>query len=152
MLHQFGIDMYARIKLKETNYTGTIPYITAKLERNFDADQMQKIYRDYCVYKRFPSVMPLFIDEYLYPQSDVMCYYDEDVMVGFTLMFKYNSRNVAAAQFAWNYHKPWMQLGIQSLEYICAWYKSQDFEYLYLGGDEPYKRQLQGYEICPPMH
>ena len=67
--------MYARIKLKETNYTGTIPRITVKLERNFNADQMQKIYRDYCVYKRFPSVMPLFIDEYLYPQSDVIYTY-----------------------------------------------------------------------------
>ena len=30
--------------------------------------------------------------------------------------------------------------------------KDQGFDYMYLGGDEPYKRQLQGYEICPPMY
>ena len=35
---------------------------------------------------------------------------------------------------------------------IENYYKEQGFAYLYLGGDEHYKRQIQGYEICPPMH
>jgi hypothetical protein len=143
--------MYSRIKLVNTNYSNSIPFIKTTLIRSIDADIMQSIYRDYCLYKRFASVMPLFIEEYLYPQSDVIAYFDNEIIVGFTLMFKYNTNSVAAAQFAWNYHKPWMQLGIKSLEYLCWYYKEQGFAYLYLGGDEPYKRQIQGYEICPPM-
>ena len=153
MLHQLGIDMYSRINLNATNYTSSIPFIDTNLVRNFDFDELQQVYRSYCIYKDFASVMPLFIEEYMYPQSDVHCYFESRVnLVGFTLMFKYNARNVAAAQFAWNYHKPWIQLGIKSLEYLCCYYKDQGFDYMYLGGDEPYKRQLQGYEICPPMY
>ena len=143
--------MYSRIILERTNYELKIPFISARLLRNFNFEEMQQVYRTYCLYKRFPSVMPLFVEEYTYPQSHLHCYFESKSLVGFTLMFQYNKKNVAAAQFAWTYSNPWKRLGIKSLEYLCAYYKSEGFAYLYLGGDEPYKRQLEGYELCGPM-
>ena len=143
--------MYSRIILKHTYYKPQIPFIDAMLVRNFNFEKLQEVYRTYCLHKRFHSVMPLVIEEYTYPQSDLHCYFESEELAGFTLLFKYNTTNVAAAQFAWTYHKPWKQLGIKSLEYLCAYYKAQGYEYLYLGGHEIYKQQLQGYELCPPM-
>ena len=143
--------MYSRIDLNKTNYNLVRPNFQSKVLDKFDDSELQKIYREYCLYKNFPSVMPLFIEEYRYPQADVVGYLYKEQLVGYTLMFKYNTLNVAAAQFAWNYKTSWLRIGIESLKHICAYYKLEGFEYLYLGGDEPYKRQIEGYELCGPM-
>ena len=145
--------MHARIDLDKTNYSlNAIQQIDLKVRliREFDTHELDKIYIAYCRYKKFPSVMPLFSDEYLYPQSDVFAYYDNEVMVGFTLMFRYNTKNVAANQFAWTYHKPKIRLGIRSLHYICAHYKQEGFKHLYLGDAASYKQYLDGFELCGP--
>jgi len=145
--------MHARIDLDKTNYSlNAIQQIDLKVRliRAFNTDELDKIYISYCQYKKFPSVMPLFSDEYLYPQSDVFAYYDNEVMVGFTLMFRYNTKNVAANQFAWTYHKPKIRLGIRSLHYICAHYKQEGFKHLYLGDAASYKQYLDGFELCGP--
>lgn len=143
--------MYSRINLSRTNYALERPNFDAKLMTNFDAHGLQMIYRDYCLHKKFPSVMPLFIEEFHYPQSTLIGYTYKDKLVGYTLMFTYNLQNVAAAQFAWDYKTPWLRIGIESIKHLCAYYKAESYEYIYLGGDEPYKRQIEGYELCGPM-
>ena len=146
--------MHARINLEKTNYNINDICnigIVAQLIRAFDASVLEEIYIDYCRYKQFESVMPLFQEEFFYPQTDIIAYYDEDVMVGFTMMFRYNTHSVAAAQFAWTYHKPEIRLGINSLHHICAYYKSEGYKYLYLGDAAEYKQSLDGFEICGPI-
>jgi len=146
--------MHARINLEKSNYNiNDIRNIgiVAQLIRAFDASVLEKIYIDYCRYKQFESVMPLFREEFFYPQTDMIAYYDEDVIVGFTMMFRYNTHSVAAAQFAWTYHKPEIRLGINSLHHICAYYKSERYKYLYLGDAAEYKQSLDGFEICGPI-
>ena len=138
---------YARIRLADTNY---------KTLENFqvltspDAQELERIYNTYCVYKKFKSVMPIFANEYTDPRNDVIGYYDQNKLVAFSLVRKYDSENAEAVQFAWDYANPELYLGYSSLRSECAYYKAQGFRYYYLGGADEYKRQFDGFEILGP--
>jgi hypothetical protein len=140
--------LYARIDLLQTNYL--------KLEnfgyiKNPDIDQLNNIYREYCRYKGFKSVMPIFDSEYLDPNTDVLGYFDDNQLVAFSLIKKFDKHNIQAVQFAWTYHKPRMRLGIKSLEHECALYKELGFRYLYLEEANEYKSKFAGFEILGPI-
>ena len=63
---------FARIDLAQTNYKPTVEwqYIDS---RNPDVlAQLDDIYRTYCIYKHFASVMPMFHSRYLDPMADVL--------------------------------------------------------------------------------
>ena len=139
--------IYARIDLSKTNYT-VLP--NSKVLIDPDIQQLEHIYNDYCVYKKFRSVMPIFPEEYTDERNDVIGYYDGDALVAFSLVRKYDTENAEAVQFAWNYAKPELKLGIASLKSECALYQSQGFRYYYLGGADEYKRQIDGFEILGP--
>lgn len=115
-----------------------------------DVDVLERIYNTYCVYKKFPSVMPIFPEEFTDNKADVIGYFHNNNLVAFSLMHKYNDKNVEALQFAWDYADPELHLGIASLRNECAYYKQQGFDYLYLGGADEYKRQIDGFEILGP--
>lgn len=91
--------------------------------------------------------MPIFDTEFINASNDVIGYYDGDLLVGFSLLRRYDSENVEAIQFAWNYKNPKLRLGIKSLESECAYYKERGFKYLYLGGADEYKSKVDGFEI-----
>lgn len=110
-------------------------------------DHLQNIYKQYCSYKKFESVMPIFDSEFLDSANNIIAYYDEDTIVAFSLLRSYDSANVEAIQFAWDYKSPDLRLGIESLKHECAYYKSLGYEYLYLGQSEEYKNQIDGYEV-----
>ena len=135
---------YCRIDLSKTNYkldeTG---YLYEPLLR--DPEFLQNIYKQYCEYKGFDSVMPIFNSEFTDPKNDVIVYCDEWICA-FSLLRRYDSENVEAIQFAWNYEDPSLKLGIKSLEWECAYYKSLGYKYLYLGHVEEYKKGFDGYE------
>ena len=141
---------YSRINLSKTNYDKSKIKINARIITEPDPVEVEKIYDTYVKYKKFDSVMPLFAEEYLYPQSEVFGYYDEDKLVAFSLMFRYNSKNVAALQFAWDYENPKLRLGINSLKWECATYKEQGYDYIYLGDADEYKKYFDGFEVCGP--
>ena len=143
------MEGYARINLSKTNYQIDLDM---RHLPNPDTKRLEEIYDAYVKYKKFPSVMPLFPEEYTYPQSDTWGYYDDDVLVAFSLIFSYNWKNAAALQFAWDYKKPKLRLGIRSLKCMCATYKNQGFDYLYIGGSDEYKRTLDGFEILGPRN
>jgi hypothetical protein len=44
-----------------------------------------------------------------------------------------------------------MFLGLASLRNECAFYKEQGFKYLYIGGADAYKNQIDGLEIMTPV-
>ena len=135
---------YARVKLDQTNYVmlDNWNYIT-----DININQLNEIYKKYCVYKDFDSVLPIFDSQYLDRNVDIIGYYDSNVLIAFSMVRRYDEKNAELLQFAWDYVKPELTLGIESLKNECAIYKSRGFDYLYLGGAEKYKRFLDGFEI-----
>jgi hypothetical protein len=139
---------FARIDLSKTNYDITVKW-QYLLEPDIPA--LNKIYRDYCIYKHFASVMPMFDSRYTDPAVDVIGYYDQDRLVAFSLIRRYDNHNALCDQFAWNYHKPKLRLGIESLQTECAIYKARGFKYLYLEQAHLYKADMDGFEILGPL-
>lgn len=135
---------FARICLKKTTYTPTVDweYIV-----NPDIPVLQEIYRTYCIYKQFTSVMPLFDSQITDLNTDVIGYREDGRLVAFSLMKRYDTKNVLASQFAWTYHNPQTRLGIESLKTECAIYRERGFEYLYLDQAHLYKQHIRGFEI-----
>lgn len=142
---------FARIDLEKTNYQTTVnwKYIT-----EFDSHTLERlddIYRTYCIYKHFSSVMPLFHSRYTDPMSDVIGYYDQDKLVAWSLIRRYDQHNAQCDQFAWTYHKPRLRLGIETMKTECAIYKQRGFKYLYLEQAHLYKQEIDGFEILGPL-
>jgi hypothetical protein len=135
---------FARIVLSKTTYQ---PAVDWKYLDQPNIDQLNDIYRTYCIYKHFASVMPIFDSQYLDPMTDVIGYYEEGCLVAFSLMKRYDNCNVLASQFAWTYHNPRTRLGVESLKTECAIYRERGFEYLYLDQAHLYKQGLEGFEI-----
>jgi hypothetical protein len=56
---------FARIDLAKTNYTPTVSwkYITSR--EPYVLARLDDIYRTYCIYKHFASVMPMFHSRYM---------------------------------------------------------------------------------------
>ena len=139
---------FARIDLSQTDYKQSVEW-QYLLEP--DISTLNKIYRDYCIYKHFASVMPIFDSRYTDPMTDVIGYYDNRKLVAFSLIRRYDDHNALCDQFAWNYHKPRMRLGIESLQTECAIYKARGFKYLYLEQAHLYKQDMDGFEILGPL-
>lgn len=139
---------YARIDLTKTNYS--IIDSSKKLLMPPVSD-LQQIYKDYCDYKKFKSVMPIFDSEFNDSNNDIIGYYDNNQLVGFSILRRYDNENVEAIQFAWDYKNPKLRLGISSLKSECAYYKHLGFKYLYLGGADEYKSKIVGFEILGPL-
>ena len=137
--------IYARINLEKINYD----VLTSDWEfiRTPNIDDLNNIYTQYCKHKKFQSVMPIFDSEYTDPKTDVIGYYDQGILVAFSLIKKYDLDNAEAVQFAWTYNQPGLRLGIRSLEHECALYKKLGFKFLYLGGADEYKSKIDGFEI-----
>ena len=135
---------YARINLAQTNYVATVDW---HYIQEPDLDQLKDIYRTYCIYKHFASVMPLFDSQFTDATTDIIGYRESGCLVAFSLMKRYNDRNVLASQFAWTYHNPRTRLGVESLKTECAIYRDRGFEYLYLDQAHLYKQELEGFEI-----
>ena len=139
---------YCRINLSKTNYKINVEwmYMTAP---NIPA--LNAIYRDYCIYKKFSSVMPIFDSRYTDPMTDVIGYYDKDRLVAFSLIRRYDEHNALCDQFAWNYHNPKLRLGIETLQTECAIYRERGFHYLYLEQAHLYKQSMAGFELLGPL-
>lgn len=135
---------FARINLKETTY---MPTVSWEYLVNPDIAVLKDIYRTYCIYKHFASVMPLFDSQFTDPNTDIIGYKEDQQLVAFSLMKRYDNRNVLASQFAWTYHNPKTRLGVESLKTECAVYRDRGFEYLYLDQAHLYKQELEGFEI-----
>ncbi len=142
---------FARIDLSKTNYTPTVDwrYITSR-----EPDVLAKlddIYRTYTIYKHFASVMPIFHSRYHDPMAEIIGYYDQDRLVAFSLIRKFDDYNALCDQFAWTYHKPKLRLGIETMKTECAIYRERGFRYLYLEQAHLYKSDMDGFEILGPL-
>lgn len=140
--------LYARIDLINTHYRKLESF---GLLDPIPIDTLQHIYKKYCTHKRFTSVMPIFDSEFVDPKNDVLGYYDDESLVAFSLIRRYDADNVEAIQFAWDYANPKLRLGIESLKSECAFYKELGYRYLYLGEADEYKRKIESFEILGPL-
>ena len=142
---------FCRINLSKTNYTtikDTVFFVDPPIEK------LQAIYKEYCRYKQFKSVMPLFDSQFLDISNTIIGYYnlnDRSDLVAFSIIREHDKQNVEAIQFAWNYKNPDQRWGIRSLEHECALYKQMGYKYLYLGLVDEYKAQFDGYEELGPI-
>ena len=139
---------FARIDLSKTTYEPTVAW---EYLHEPNTAQLQDIYRTYCIYKHFASVMPLFDSQFTDPMTDVIGYREHGELVAFSLMRRYDNENVLASQFAWTYHNPRSRLGIESLKTECAIYRDRGFKYLYLDQAHLYKQGLEGFELLGPQ-
>jgi hypothetical protein len=139
---------FARIDLSKNTDQATVKweYLT-----NPDIAVLKDIYRTYCIYKHFASVMPLFDSQFTDPDTDVIGYYDNDQLAAFSLIKRYDHENALCAQFAWNYKQPRLRLGIESLRTECAIYRERGFRYLYLDQAHLYKQGITGFELLGPL-
>ena len=138
---------YCRIDLSKTNYA-KLDYgqNLSMVARDDRMDDLKEIYRKYCEYKNFESVMPLFEGMIFDKYTDVMCYYPTGNLSAFSIIKRYDRLNAESLQFAWDYAYPDLKLGIRSLKHECAYYKELGYEYLYLGQAAEYKAKFDGYE------
>ena len=139
---------FARIDLAQITYRPTVTW-EYLLEPNIA--QLQDIYRTYCIYKHFASVMPLFNSQFTDPDTDVIGYREQGELVAFSLMRRLDTENVLASQFAWTYRNPRTRLGVESLKTECAIYRDRGYKFLYLDQAHLYKQGLEGFEILGPV-
>ena len=139
---------FAKIDLSRTTYQATVAW---EYLREPNTVMLRDIYRTYCIYKHFASVMPLFDSQFTDPGTDVIGYREDGQLVAFSLMKRYDDKNVLASQFAWTYHNPRTRLGIESLKTECAIYRDRGFEYLYLDQAHLYKQGIDGFELLGPQ-
>ena len=139
---------FARIDLSKTNYKTNVQW---EYLGEPDIAKLNSIYRDYCKYKHFASVMPIFDSRYTDLSTDVIGYYDGDQLVAFSLIRRYDDKNALCDQFAWNYNNPKLRLGIETMKAECAIYKQRGFQYLYLEQAHLYKSEIDGFEILGPL-
>lgn len=141
---------FARICLDQTNYAESVTW--RYLEPTQDTcQQLDAIYKTYCIYKHFGSVMPMFHSRYQDVMADIIGYYDNEKLVAWSLIRRYDNENALCDQFAWTYHKPKLRLGIETMKTECAIYKQRGFKYLYLEQAHLYKSEIDGFEILGPM-
>ena len=139
---------FARINLGQVTYQ---PSVTWEYLQEPNIAQLRDIYRTYCIYKHFASVMPLFDSQFHDAMTDVIGYREHNELVAFSLMKRLDDKNVLASQFAWTYHNPRTRLGTESLKTECAIYRDRGFEYLYLDQAHLYKQGLDGFELLGPQ-
>ena len=139
---------FARIDLSKTTYLATV---TWEYLREPNIAQLRDIYRTYCIYKHFASVMPLFDSQFTDPDTDVIGYRESGELVAFSLMKRYDTESVLASQFAWTYRNPRTRLGVESLKTECAIYRDRGYKFLYLDQAHLYKQGLEGFEILGPQ-
>jgi len=140
---------YGRIRLQDTHYVSTATAWNYICEPSIN--QLNTIYRRYCQYRQFDSVMPIFDSEYTDPRNDVIGYWDQGQLEAFSIVRRFDDKNAQCIQFAWTYHRPRLRLGIESLKTECAIYRDRGFEYLYLDQAHEYKQRFEGFELLGPL-
>jgi len=145
---------FCRINLDKTNYN-IFDYPFAK-ELTYDDKKkywptINSIYMQYCDYKNFTSVMPLWPLQFMGNGSEyrVIGYFNNhNELIAWTKLRQFDRFNIESEQFAWDYNNPELQLGIKSLEYESAYFQLLGFKYIWLGFDDHYKQKIQGFEIA----
>lgn len=140
---------YAYIDLQETNYKPLVEYEI--LPKDTDPAPLLEIYRQYCLYKGFSSVWPIYAEEFNRGLNDTIAYKDDGNIVAWSLIYRVAKEHVWNMQFAWNYANPKLKLGYKSIRTEIAIYRDLGYKTMTIDDDMKYKSELQGYKLFGPM-
>jgi hypothetical protein len=135
---------FGRIDLTKTTYSIVLD---AHLLNPVPVDEVNRVYKAYCLYKNFKSVMPLVPGRFTVPGTEVLGYYDQNQLIAWSMYRIWDSKSIVIDHHAWDYGNPKLRIGLRSLENECALYRNQGYQYMYFESVEPYMLNLQGFEI-----
>ena len=139
MSWQFG-----RIDLSATCYAADI---ACELLDPVPVNDVQRVYREYCLHKHFQSVMPMIPGRLTAPGTEIFGYRDRARLIAWSMYRIWDDHNVLSDHFAWDYRDPRLRLGIRSIENECAIYRDRGYRWMYFESVEPYMLDLQGFEL-----
>ena len=143
MSWQFG-----RIDLALTTYVSSLDWLLLDPP---PVQDLQRIYREYCLHRRFQSVMPMVAGRFTLPGTEIFGYHDRARLVAWSMYRLWDEQNVMNDHFAWDYRDPRLRLGIRSLQNECAIYRDRGFRWMYFESVQPYMLDLEGFEILGGM-
>ena len=130
--HKFPRDLHFHVGPVESLH---------RLDRVWKAYQKYRGYDDHLDFRETCKIDP--------ENKRIVRVYHRGKIIAFSILRIYPIP--VSLQFAWDYEKPKLRLGIKSLENECAWAKNNGYKYLYLGQDDRYKSQFKGYEVLEPL-
>ena len=134
--------------LDKTSYRADIGY---QVLDPVPVDEVQRVYREYCLHKHFRSVIPMLAGRLTAPGTEIIGYHDQDRLVAWSMYRIWDRENVLSDHFAWDYRDPRLRLGIRSIENECAIYRDRGFRWMYFESVEPYMLDIEGFEILGGM-
>ena len=135
---------FGRIDLTKTTYN---IILDAQLLNPVPVDEVNRVYKAYCTYKNFKSVMPMVPGRFTVPGTEVLGYYDQDQLIAWSMYRIWDSKTIVSDHHAWDYTNPRLRIGLHSLENECALYRDRGSEFMYFEFIAPYMSDLQGFEI-----
>lgn len=139
---------FGRVDLEQTHYASDLDW---KILDPVPVNDVQRVYRDYCLHKHFVSVMPLIAGRLTAADTEIIGYMDQDRLVAWSMYRIWDEENVLSDHFAWDYRNPRLRLGIRSLENECAIYRDRGYRWMYFEAVEPYMLDIQGFELLGAM-
>lgn len=140
MSWQFG-----RINLEQTHYVNDLD---CKRLDPAPVNDLQRIYREYCLHRRFQSVMPMIAGRFTAPNTEIFGYHDNrDRLVAWSMYRIWDEHNILSDYFAWDYRNPRLRLGIRSLQNECAIYRNRGYRWMYFESVQPYMLDIEGFQI-----
>lgn len=135
---------FGRIDLTTVTYNITLE---AHLLNPVPIDEINRVYKEYCLYKKFKSVMPMVPGRFSVPNTEVFGYYEQDRLIAWSMYRIWDSHTVVVDHHAWDYANPKLRLGIRSLQNECAIYRDRGYQFMYFESTEPYMLGLQGFKM-----
>lgn len=135
---------FGRIDLTKTTYSVTLD---AQLLNPVPIDDINRVYKAYCLHKKFKSIMPMIPGRFSVPGTEVFGYYKQDRLIAWSMYRIWDNRSVVIDHHAWDYSNPSLRLGLKSLQNECAIYRNRGYQFMYFESFEPYMFKLQEFEI-----
>ena len=135
---------FGRIDLTKTTYDIVLD---AQLLNPLPFDDINQVYKAYCLHKNFKSVIPMVPGRFTIPNTEVYGYYHQDKLIAWSMYRIWDSKNIVIDHHAWDYDNPKLRIGLRSLQNECALYRNRGYQFMYFESVEPYMTNLQGFEI-----
>jgi hypothetical protein len=139
---------FACIDLSQVTYQVSLE---SELLDPVPVDEVQRVYRAYCAYKKFHSVMPMIPGRFLVPGTEVWGYQDHNQLVAWSMYRVWDAHSVVCDHHAWDYQNPQLQLGIRSFKNECAIYRDRGFKFMYFESVASYMFDIEGFKILGPL-
>ena len=143
---------YCYINLEKTNYKLNLTdykIFNLSIEKP-PVEKMLEIYDKYVKYKKFKSVWPIYPEEFVAKQNDIIGYYNKNRLVAWSMMYKINAQVLEAIQFAWDYEDYKLGVGTFATLSEIKWAIDNGYEKYYLSyayeKSSLYKAKYEGFE------